>query len=77
MGERFRLKREFDAVAILTLIVGAFIAIIQIEAHYRGPDIKLYAPDGVAFIIEKYPNGEFYLRIAARMAYSEPRVTGL
>jgi len=69
MSEAFRLKRDLDPLAILTFIVGAIIAAIQIQAFYRGADIKIYPPDVVAFIVEEYSENRFYLRVAARMAY--------
>lgn len=69
MAESFKLKREIDIVSIATFLVGLVIALIQMGAHFRGPDIRLYPPEVIVLAIEEYPNEKFYLRIAARMAY--------
>ena len=67
----FEIERRLDLLVFVALILALLTAGAQVRGYLRGVEMKLYPPELVALILEKNPvDKQPYLRIAARMAYT-------
>ncbi len=70
------IERKTDILALAAFLIAVGGIVFQITNYFRGPVIRLFPPDQVVIRKLKYPNGEEFIGIVARMAYVNSGQTG-
>lgn len=69
MAPFLTIKRETDLIALAAFILAFGAVTYQVTAYFRGANVKLFGPEQILIHGDKYPDGETYVRFAARMSY--------
>lgn len=63
------IEKRTDFLALTAFLLALLATLFQIYGYLRGPKVKLFPPEQVLFIADRYSDNLHVIRINARMAY--------
>lgn len=63
------IEKRTDVLALAAFTLAILGILIQVYAFLRGFDVRLFHPEQVLIVFQKYTDGREYMRVSARMSY--------